>query len=212
MKRFRLKYTKGKELRFTSHLDMIRLFERALRRAEIQLAYTQGFNPRQRIAYGPPLSLGHTSEAEYLDLYLDDLSQETEESLFKKLGKALPPGLQITKIKPVPTSLPALTAHIETASYQITLERAISEETPLIHPLITRRTPKHGERTFDIRPMLKWIKIKENVVETMVQTNGQGTLKPEEVIQGLGNPSKMIQIRRTGLFVNQGGKLREPLS
>lgn len=65
--KYRIKYTKGPELRFVSHLDLMRLFQRAVRRAELPIGYSHGFNPHQLMSFGNPLSLGMTSSGEYCD-------------------------------------------------------------------------------------------------------------------------------------------------
>ena len=68
MIRLRVKFTRGEEVKYISHLDMLKVFERALRRANIPIAYNKGFNPRPQIVFGLPLSVGVTSESEYADL------------------------------------------------------------------------------------------------------------------------------------------------
>lgn len=68
----RLKFTKGSEVKYISHLDLMRVFQRALRRASIPISYSSGFNPHQEISFAAPLSLGVTSNAEYVDLKLTE--------------------------------------------------------------------------------------------------------------------------------------------
>ena len=70
MQRLRIRFSRGEELKFISHLDIIRLWERALRRARIGLAYSEGFSPHPRISLAAPLSLGITSDAELMDVVL----------------------------------------------------------------------------------------------------------------------------------------------
>ena len=72
MTTLRVRFGKCGKVRFTSHRDVARIWERALRRAEINVAYTQGFSPRPRVAFGLALATGHESQAEYLDVDLVD--------------------------------------------------------------------------------------------------------------------------------------------
>ena len=65
---YRVKFTKGEEVKFIGHLDIMRLFQRAIKRAKLPVAYSQGFNPHQLLSFASPLTLGATSEGEYGDI------------------------------------------------------------------------------------------------------------------------------------------------
>ena len=93
MKRIRVKYTKGEEIKFISHRDLMRLFQRAVRRAEIPIAYSQGFNPHMKISWGNALKVGQTSEGEYAELQIDGWIRPHE--LMAKLNPELPKGIEI---------------------------------------------------------------------------------------------------------------------
>ena len=76
-KALRFRFSRGQELKYIAHLDMLRVFERAIKRAKIPVAYTQGFNPRQKLVFGLPMSIGLTSESEYADIELvEDMQPE----------------------------------------------------------------------------------------------------------------------------------------
>ena len=79
--KYRIKYTKGPELRFVSHLDLMRLFQRAVRRAGLPIGYSHGFNPHQLMSFGNPLSLGMTSTGEYCDFEFEKVSFANQEEL-----------------------------------------------------------------------------------------------------------------------------------
>ena len=93
MQRLRLKFGRGEELKFLSHLDLMRLWERALRRAELPLAYSEGFTPHPRVALAAPLSVGVTSEAELMDVFLS--RWVAPQSFVTQAKKQLPQGLKI---------------------------------------------------------------------------------------------------------------------
>jgi radical SAM-linked protein len=93
VQRIRIKYTKGEEIKFISHRDLMRVFQRAIRRAEIPIAYSQGFNPHMKISWGQALKVGKTSEEEYAELNIDGWIKPRE--LQERLNRTLPPGIEI---------------------------------------------------------------------------------------------------------------------
>jgi hypothetical protein len=96
VERILLRFTKGKSLRFVGHLDLMRAFERAMRRSRFPVGYSQGFNPRPRMAFASALTLGATSECELCQLELaEDLTEERLRAELDALGRHLPPGLDV---------------------------------------------------------------------------------------------------------------------
>ncbi|MBU0672420.1 MAG: TIGR03936 family radical SAM-associated protein [Candidatus Margulisbacteria bacterium] len=93
MQRIQIKYTKGEEVKFISHRDLMRVFQRAIRRAELPMAYSQGFNPHMKISWGQALKVGATSEGEPATLQIDGWIKPAE--LMAKLNKTLPQGIAI---------------------------------------------------------------------------------------------------------------------
>lgn len=93
MPKIRIKYTKGEEVKFISHRDLMRAFQRAIRRAEIPIAYSQGFNPHMKISWGKALKVGQTSDSEYAELQLESWIKPNE--LMQRLNPQLPKGIEI---------------------------------------------------------------------------------------------------------------------
>jgi radical SAM-linked protein len=93
MQRIKIKYTKGEEVKFISHRDLMRVFQRAIRRAEIPIAYSQGFNPHMKISWGQALKVGKTSGEEYAELNIEGWIKPRE--LQERLNQTLPPGIEI---------------------------------------------------------------------------------------------------------------------
>ena len=116
----RVKYCKDGPIIYISHLNLAQVFTRALRRADIPVVKSEGFNPRFRISFGPPLPLGISSTSEYLDIRLKE-EVKTEE-LVEKLNRVLPQGLKILRAKIIPPSAGSLVKMIDKASYIITLK------------------------------------------------------------------------------------------
>jgi len=116
----RVKYCKEGPIKYISHLNLAQVFTRTLRRADIPAVISNGFNPRFRISFGPPLPLGISSTSEYLDIRLKE-EIKTEE-LVEKLNRVLPQGLKILRAKIIPSSAGSLVKIIDKASYIITLK------------------------------------------------------------------------------------------
>jgi radical SAM-linked protein len=163
----RIKFIRGEEVKFISHLDMMKVFERATRRANIPIAYSQGFNPHAHLIFGLPLSVGVTSHAEYADI---ELTQFVEpESFVSKLSRELPKGLIILDAK-IKESKSNIMASISAASYEILIsfnkEIGIKELQDNINAFLARKEitvkkeGKKGIRELDIRPMIEELKLK----------------------------------------------------
>lgn len=93
MPKIKIKYTKGEEVKFISHRDLMRVFQRAIRRAEIPIAYSQGFNPHMKISWGQALKVGKASENEFAELHLERFVRPRE--IMEKLNPKLPKGIEI---------------------------------------------------------------------------------------------------------------------
>lgn len=96
MNSVRIRFSRGEEVKFISHLDMMKVFERAIRRSGLPIAYSQGFNPHPQMVFGLPLAVGMTSEGEYADF---ELTQEIEPAQFmERLNASLPEAVRVTAV------------------------------------------------------------------------------------------------------------------
>ena len=95
MQRLRIRFSRGEEIKYISHLDLLRLWQRALVRADIPLAYSEGFNPHPRMSLAVPLALGVTGEAELMDIFLAKWS--SPHSFESAIGRQLPKGNVVTE-------------------------------------------------------------------------------------------------------------------
>ena len=159
-------FRKGEEARFISHLDIQRLMQRAMRRAQIPLKYSQGFNPHPLLAFASALSVGFTSDAEWMDVKLT--APVLPEQFVSDLNAALPEGLRILRAKEIEEGQKPLTALMQQADYAITLypESNVSEEACIraIEALmggeiVVMKRTKGGMKNVDIRPHLLDIRL-----------------------------------------------------
>jgi len=121
VQRVRIEYGKKGPIRYIGHLDLMHTFFRALKRANLPVSYTQGFNPRIKCSFSPALPLGFASEAEYIELYLDkkiDIS-----SSIGNLQKELPEGLTVHDMEKLPLFGKSNNVKIKTVTYRINLQQ-----------------------------------------------------------------------------------------
>lgn len=123
MNSVRIRFSRGEEVKFISHLDLMKVFERAIRRSGLPIAYSQGFNPHPQMVFGLPLAVGMTSEGEYADF---DLAEETDPQIFmERLNASLPEAIRV-KAAAVKNTKRNIMASIGGADYE--LEIFINEE------------------------------------------------------------------------------------
>jgi hypothetical protein len=122
VERLLFRFSKGEPVRFVGHLDLMRVVERAIRRSRFPIAYSQGFNPRPRMAFASALTLGATSDWELCQLDLaDDLDENTVEAAVVQLREALPPGVIIHEVWPLPVEKKNPYIQVKAAEYELTL-------------------------------------------------------------------------------------------
>jgi radical SAM-linked protein len=160
----RLRFAKRGKVRFISHRDVARAFERAFRIAELPLSFTQGFSPRPKVSFGLALSVGHESDAEYLDVELAepvDLAR-----LAGVLSDGLPEGIDVTGTAALAERAPALQEAITTVAYRVevpdappvALEDAVREL--LARDTVTMTVVRKGRETVeDVRPALRRVEV-----------------------------------------------------
>jgi radical SAM-linked protein len=123
VQRLRIRYAKRGRLRFTSHRDFSRAFERAVFRARLPMAYSSGFNPHPRISYAGAAPTGSASEAEYLELALAEVVDPA--AVHAALDEALPDGLDVVEVVEAPPV--GLTDLLEASHWQIVLPLSVAE-------------------------------------------------------------------------------------
>lgn len=203
--RFRTTFSKGDALKYTSHLDLARLWERSLRRARVGLAYSGGFNPRPRMQLAAALPLGHTGEAEWLDVWLEPPAGI--DKFATALVPVLPHGLTISQVIQVGLKEPALQTQVASAEYRVTVkwnEPAERIEARVRHVLAaTQLLQERRGRPYDLRSLIEGLRLAQqhegDVVFQMQLAARQGaTGRPEAVLQalGMGEPPARYHRRR----------------
>lgn len=233
----RVRFTRGDNVKFISHLDLMKLFERTIRRTGLPIAHSQGFNPHPQMVFGLPLSVGVTSEAEYADF---ELIEYMEPSKFKeRMNRELPAGILITEAVER-TGRNNIMASISGAVYEITvfLKENLSMEQLNIkldsflknEVIMVKKEGKGGIRDIDIKPMIHKLELYPvNVIlagyeefetifgmKSMLSAGSIANLKPELLLAAFAVKSDIkigtARIHRKELFVDVDGKTVNPLA
>ena len=192
--KYRFKFEKFGTIKFIGHLDVVIVFQRALKRADMPIAYSNGFNPHQLISFALPLSLGYTSIGEYGDFQLQ--TEENPEELKEKINNALPEGLIITELIKLKEGVKNTMASVCAASYDIYFDETISPEdiknnlSSFINQneiLVMKKTKKNFKET-DIKPDILGAEDissdGKGVLKVLVNAGSVKNLKPESVAEG----------------------------
>ncbi len=216
MCRLRIKFKRGEALKYISHLDIIRLWQRAIHRAGIALAYSQGFSPHPRISLAAPLALGITSEAELMDI--TTVKQVSPHFLMKALMRQLPEGIDIVEAIQIPLTQPSLQAQMRFAEYRVELaaEEPPQEITTAIDKLMAADTfawqhkRDTGTRSYDLRALVDdlWLEAEKPdgtaAICMRLRCDSNGSGRPEQVALALGFKQPPQSIHRTRLILKSG--------
>ena len=176
-----LRYEKTEKTKYVSHLDFVRMFGRAMRRAHLPIAFSEGFNPHPLLTFALPLSVGYTSSCEILEIVLTEVL--SPEEIVEKMNAVLPEGVKI------------LSAHAGKSNMKkldIALYEVYPEKTPagiidflLKKEIFIEKKTKSGIKEVDIRPDIKDIKVGLGKVEMILSAGSRANLKPEVVIAAM---------------------------
>ena len=212
MQRLRIRFSRGEEIKFISHLDLMRCWERAIRRAQVPLAYSEGFTPHPRISLAAPLALGVTSEAELMDI---NLTRWISPHWFTGgVSQQLPPAIKILGAVPVALTLPSLQSAVRTAEYLVEVESRQSKEEveAKVEGLLSlaelpwRHQRDTGERRYDLRALVDDIWVEEwaewgGKLGMSLRCDSAGSGRPEQVTLALGLSEYPRSIHRTKLVL-----------
>jgi radical SAM-linked protein len=212
MQRLRVRFSRGEELKYISHLDIMRLWQRALNRAGIALAYSEGFNPHPRMSLAAPLALGVTSEAELMDVVLAKFM--SPHAFTDALGRQLPRGISIGGVFNTALNMPSLQSQLRLAEYAvgITTGRSRPDIEAAIADLLARESLpwQHqrdtGPHKYDLRALIDdlWLTDwREGMchIGMRLRCDSAGSGRPEQVAAALGFTHYPESMHRTRLVL-----------
>lgn len=212
--RLLLRFKKGVEVKYISHLDMQRLFQRAIRRAKLPCAYSQGFNPHMLISFACALPLGVCSEAEYAEIQLEKFVPPTECSA--RLNSVLPEGVKISGAIEPKDDYPNVGSVIALAEYRIcvsdtdNIEQKIKKILDKNEILIEKKTKK-GFAEVNVRNMIHKLKFENGAISATLSCSNSENLradKLQEILSAEGVETTLAV--REKLFILHDGMLSEP--
>lgn len=220
--RMRLRFRKGLPWRLYSHLDIVRAIERAIRCSQIPVSYSEGFHPRMKISFGPPLPFGVISAAEYFDVVL---TENFEQVFADRLAKAMPEGLSVEEARGFTVNVSSLTEAINEATFRAVLPIEAESAQALVNqfmmqPDISYQRPDRPDRKpFDPRKNLREISVEKLVKGSewgiRVRLGQAGSIRPADWAMLLFNlsPEQLAGtiIERTALLVRKGKTVKTPL-
>ncbi len=215
-RRVRIRFSKTGKTKFVSHLEQIEVFRRAARRSGLPVAFTAGFSPQVKSAYGPPVSVGQESYCEYMELYLTK-NVDTGE-VKKKISEVLPQGYGVIDVKRVPLSFPAIDILANVAEFsvqniniaQTEIDKFLSQD-----KIIVEKIKKGKTVEIDAKPLIKKF-VNNNGNLSLFLRFGQGkSVKPgmilKKLLENQENYGKIYHTVRTNLYIEtSNGEIYEP--
>lgn len=220
--KIRIKFAKSGAMRFVGHLDIMRYFQKAIRRAGIDIAYSGGFSPHQIMSFAAPLGVGLISNGEYMDIEV--VTATSSEDMKDRLNKAMVPGMEILSVTQLDENSPNAMASVAAAEYTVSFREGYEPSFdwhPLIDAFYTKETikvlkkTKKNELEIDLKPAVFSLKTCFNTggkpaVRLLVDASSSGNVKPVLIMQafmkehGQELSDLALEITREDTFTNTG--------
>jgi len=206
-------------VRYISHLDVLRAWERAIRRAELPLSYSQGFTPHPKLAFASPLPLGFIGEAEVMDVTLDERVEARE--FRDKLLAQSSADLGAFAMEEVAPTAPPPQAGLLWADYRLTLSNVNAVEVEAatkgfleLAEFSWTEERREKSKTYDMRSAVAWLTTRASEcggaeLHMRLQADAELTARPEQVVEALFPGAEMGVISRTGLVLGDSSPARE---
>lgn len=205
--KIRIQFAKFGKMIYIGHLDIMRYFQKALRRADVDLAYTQGFNPHPILSFAAPLGVGITSCGEYADLEVH--STDSTEVMLQRLNRTMVEGIEIMDYRLLPDDARNAMSCVAAADYCLTFQEGRAPKDTLSYlagfeaflkqpSIVIQKETKKGIREVDIRPLVYDYCLKEHsetgegpAIFLQVSTGSSNNLKPELVLKAYHEWAKL---------------------
>ncbi|WP_297418957.1 TIGR03936 family radical SAM-associated protein [Clostridium sp.] len=225
--RYLTKFTKEENIKFISHLDVLKTIQKNIRRAELPIEYSQGFNPHMNTSIAQPLSVGVYSSGEYMDMVLT--TEMDEKEIVDKLNKTSPSGIKYISALAIPYTIgekkvPQAMALIDAARYTIKIKYSeVSNLEEEVNKLLeisewnTIKKSKKGEREINIRPLVKefsfWIKDEFLILNAVINTGSREHLSADLLVSYIQEKTSnalldsFVNIKREEMYFYKNNKL-----
>lgn len=190
--KIRIKFSKQGTMKFIGHLDVMRYFQKVMRKANVDIRYSEGFSPHQIMSFAAPLGVGLTSQGEYVDIEV--LSTDSSRTMLRRINEAMVEGFAALSYKLLPETAGNAMSIVAAADYVLTFRtgyepadweaftKGFTEFLQRDQIMVMKKTKK-GEKEIDIRPMIYGMEIKDTQIWLRVATGSTANLKPDMVIK-----------------------------
>lgn len=188
--RVRIKFSKHGVVKFIGHLDFMRYFQKAIRRAGIDVTYSSGFSPHQVMSFAAPLGVGHCSNGDYFDIEVN--SHEGRQDMIDRLNQAMVPGVVVENIVALGDHAGNAMASVAAAGYTLEwkdgyevpaeLEKQVAEFYAQDSIMVTKQTKK-SILELDLKPGIYEVKATENSIYILVDASSSGNIKPALLLE-----------------------------
>lgn len=188
--KIRIKFAKTGSMKFIGHLDIMRYFQKVMRRADVDIAYSEGFSPHQKMSFAAPLGVGLTSRGEYFDIEVH--STDSSEEMLQRLNDTMVEGMEVLSYRLLPEDSGNAMSIVAAADYLVNFREGYKPEIDInneFHKFISQdsieivKTTKKSEKTVDIRPLILEYEIREDGLFLKLAAGSENNLKPELVMQ-----------------------------
>lgn len=196
-------------MRFTGHLDLFRTLARTMRRANLPLVYSRGFNPRPKIMLASALPLGFTSQCELVDFWLEE--DQPVEDVARILSKAAPPGIEFLEVRQVPLDAPKLQNDIRSAVFEVTPGQAVPRLDEKVAEMLAQqdiareKVRKRKKRTYNLRELIHDVEVMPPApggqprLKLTLRTEEGFTGRPDDVLDYLGIDPLQAKVHRVAI-------------
>ncbi|MCI6676982.1 MAG: TIGR03936 family radical SAM-associated protein [Clostridiales bacterium] len=209
--KIRIRFAKFGCMKFIGHLDVMRFFQKVMRRADVDICYTTGFSPHQIMSFSAPLGLGVTSEAEYVDIEVN--STDCSKEMVRRLNEAMVEGMQVLSYRLLPDKAKNAMSIVAASDYHLSFRDGYAPEQEKEFwkkldiflkkdSIMIKKKTKKNKKEVDIRPLIYDYKIEGSEIFLKTATGSVQNLKPELVIEAFYEYSQIewnpfaIQVHR----------------
>lgn len=186
----RIKFSKSGSMIFIGHLDIMRYFQKAMRRADVDIAYSTGFNPHQIMSFAAPLGVGLYSEGEYLDIEMNTSADCSH--ILEKLNCVMVEGIKVLSVKKLPENAGNAMASVAAAAYTVAFREGLEPTFDYKEKLssfaakeqiiVTKKTKK-SQKELDLRPFIYELYLEGDEIYMLVDASSAGNIKPSLVME-----------------------------
>lgn len=190
--KIRIKFSKQGAVKFVGHLDILRYFQKAMRRADVDIRYSEGFSPHQVMSFAAPLGVGLTSNGEYMDIEV--LSSASSAQMVDRLNQVMAEGITVKSFLKLDDSAKNAMSQVAAADYTVMFrEESRPQDMDSFADKLMEfyhrdtieivKTTKKGEKVLDIKPLIYQLSVKGQTISMQLATGSANNLKPETVME-----------------------------